>query len=402
MADLAAARLAATGFPSDRASVAALAGALSLDPPGTLPGVAITALIDGGLEDPEGALRALIPPLIALDVPLYEVIARSSAEAWPILAELATAPLAPRLWQELLNHPPAHDAAVDAVRTSTRSGRLQPTAAEAASILGVLVAWGEHDALIEIVEVLQRPWPWAVAWWALAEAPGAEAAASDLFAWLADPTPTPADLPARIAEAMVHQGPRPGFPLGAFLRWAGHDHGVLERWGVPDAITARVLSDWVCAIDEDLDRAWRAARHLCEAGAHGPEVISLIDPHPPWSASLLSALARADPPIPWLEPVLLARIEAHLEHLAPAVEALQRLGPSACAAALEIGLSLAEAAPIHTIPLRDGLVRIVRGGVDTSALAALASTAGDPALEARVRRIEPTIGPGEQITPSAG
>lgn len=402
VADLAAARLEATGFPPDQASIAALAGALAQAPSGTLPQVAIGVLCEGGLDDLSGALRALIPPLVALDVPLYEVIARTPAEAWPLLAGLAAEPLAPRLWQELLNHAPAHAAAVEAVRDAVCSGRSQPTATEAATILGVLSAWGEHDALSAVAEALQPRWPWAAAWWALSEDPGAGAAAARLGAWLQAPTPAPEDLQARIAEAMVSLGPHPGFPLGPFLRWAEQDHGVLARWGAPDPDTQQVLRDWVRDLGVDPDRAWRAVQSLCEVGAHTPEVIELDSPRLPWSAGLLSALAQATPPVPWLRQGLLDQLPAHLTDLRPAVEALVHLGPGACTEALEIGLSVAEAAPLQAIPLPNDLVRIERVGVDVEALAALAIATDDADLVARVQQLEPVVRLREQNAPPTG
>lgn len=390
VADAAAERLAKTGLPEDPGAVAVVADVLGEPgPAGRLPRAVAKALGETRFTDLVGAVERLVPALDPYDEPLFEAIARLPEEAWPTLAALATAPLRPRLLQELLNHAPAHALTVTAAEEAIASGRTVPDASATATLLGVLASWAE-PAAARIARHLEDRHPFAIVWRAVDDAE----ARGPLRSWLAAGAPgAPPGVLARVADVLRQRECVAGFPVDALLRVLGEERGLVGAWGVDEDV-AELLREWVERLPED--RAWNAVRLLARDGRHGAVLpaISAALGEVPWDADLLDVLARAVPPVPGLAGTLVRRLAADPDAVAAAAGALEALGPEACRAAAEVVLSAAERAPVEVERVGKGTVRDRRRGVDVESLAPVVAAAGDPALAARLDAVMPVVRAG--------
>ncbi|MEQ1569165.1 MAG: hypothetical protein ABMA64_26250 [Myxococcota bacterium] len=379
LADLAAERLQKTGLPPDAWDAAAEV-LEEPGPPGRLPAVLAAALAETRWTDPAAAVRALAPGLSAHDVPLFTAILALPSDLAPVWVELALSPLRPRLFQELLNHPPSRDAAVaEAERVSVAPDRAQ---GEVATVCTVLTAWGE-PAAGRIALAHEARWPWLVA----ARAVDDPSARPALAEWLAGDPQAPPGWWARVAELLGARDPLPedgptGFSYAGWLRAAGDDHGLFGRWGVTSAEVAAVAVDWVRAGGP---RATVAGFALIAAGRHGPVASELDLSEVAWEADALDRLAAADPPLPGLLAALLDHLRADPSAVAPAASAVARLGGAREAA--EIVLAAAEAAPERVVSAGRGLEKVVRAGVDVEG----AEPWIDPASSARFEAVRPVV-----------
>lgn len=397
VADVAAERLDRTGLPPDPASVETIRATLEADgPPGRLPSVVARALGDTRWVDLDGALRSLVPALDRYDEPLFAAIVALPSAAAPTLAYLAAHPLRLRLLQELLNHPPTRPIVVEAVEQAFRA--YPPSRDEAAAVLAVLAAWSD-PAVARIASALADRFPWVVAWQAL-EDPRALPA---LSAWLAD-GPDPVVL-GRVSEILRQRDLPDGFPLAAWLRAAGEEHGLARTFGVDDAVS-EVLSDWVAATadhGERPGRGWTAVSLLARGRTLPARVAEQLprlvaERHPermaPWDRELLETLARAAPPVPGVAELLLSGLRARPEEAGVAVPALLAQDDALVRSAVLLLLERAEGAPVVVERAGRATVRERRDGIDTEALGPLVERLGDPALAARLDAVLPVVRAG--------
>ena len=390
IAEIAAERIGQTGFPPDDGSLSLLARILAEgDDPGTLPQIAARALAETRWPEPEAAVRALVPAISDRDQPLFEAIVALPAAVTPALAEIAADPVRPRLFQELLNHPPSRPAVVAAVERSATER--PPDDATLAMILGVLAGWGE-PAAARVAHTAAPRAPWAVAWAAVVDEGSGEA----LQRFIADGAPgAPADLWPRTAEVLRQRGLPDGFPLGAWLTASGDLHGLCEPADLEREGVAEVLGAWVAALAEGdrPDRGWRAAALLATAGRHGPVLAplqqALARGGVSWDEAILAPLAAATPRIPGLSDALIAHPQ--IGDPGPAVEAISALGPEAIRAFVDRVIRAAEAAPRRCEPVGPDTVREAPAEVDVEAISSLVEALGDGPLQQRYDAVAPVV-----------
>jgi hypothetical protein len=372
LAAIAAERLEKAGLPEETASAVRLASVLdALPAAGPLGAVGARLLGETRWPDPEAAVRALVPALCRHDVALFQVLVTMPSTVLDTVCALAAAPLRPRLLQELMNHAPSQDAAVRALVASVEAGAAGLDETLAVTAVSTLVAWNRKEAA-GVAARLEADWPLLLAWRALddaAERPRLHTAVA--AGALGDPD----RFWPRVAEVLRHREPLPGYPIAAFLRATGADHGVLSAVGVDDD-AAEVLHDWVAALDVDPDRAWAAVEHLLAAGKLGrsrapvESAIAGADPErwPPFDGPLLTALAAVSPPLAGL-PELCRRAVALDATVVGAVVAALSGQPDAALRPIAVAaLARAADAPRVTERVSARAVRERAEGVDVDAL----------------------------------
>ncbi len=395
VADEAVKRLSATGLPLATSSADALAKALDALPPhrgGPLPEAAVEWLSEARWPEPEAALRRVVPSLQRLDVPLYPLIVQAPEAMWAALCGLATRPWVPRTFNELLNHPPLHDAVVAETLAADLDDALDIDASSALSLLATLMAWAE-PAGGELARRWHVVWPWTILLSAL-DAPDDHEA---LRAWLAQESPTcPEGTRQRVAETLRHRGPIADFPLAEVLAWLGDDHDLLSVWPVDDAV-ATVLAGWAQGIvDGDL-AGWVAVAQLFRSGRADSvrrtveRALADTDLPVPWEADILASLAQGVPVPAGLGEALVRGVRTAPDDPTPAVAPALALPTADQRALVQCLLELAEAAPERTTSAGRGLQRIARHGVDVEALQPVVDALEDAQLQARHEALLPVV-----------
>jgi hypothetical protein len=377
LAVIAAERLEKAGLPETTESAAQLAAVLdALPTAGALGPVAARLLAETRWPDATEAVRHIVPALCRHDVPLFQVLVKLPSTVLDTVCALAASPFRPRLFQELMNHSPSQDTAVAAVVAAVGAGTAGLDEVRAVTLVSTLVAWNRKEAA-EVAALLEPSWPLLLAWRALDDASQRPALRERLERGeLGDP----GRFWPRVAEVLRHRETLPGYPVATFLRLTAEDPGVVAAVGVDDEVAA-VLHTWVADLSEEgsperVDRAWGAAvlllgaERLDASRVHLERALQGGDPArwPAFDAPVLTALARAVPPLSGLVDLLATGVGSDPAVTSAVVEALAHLDDGAVARVVDRVLGLAESAPRVVERLSPKVVREAASGVDVDAL----------------------------------
>lgn len=410
VADVAAERLLATGLPTDNTTVETLASALRTRRAGMRGGERLAEVIARSLgetrwDDVNTAVRSLFGALEPYDVPLFHAITLLPQDSIGVLIERAISPARPRLMQELMNHEPSRPRVISAIRAAAPDA----TAEDVSILAPLLASWGD-SSLAGLCEIWAVRFPWVCAWAAVEDPAAGEA----LTRWLADGAPgAPVDLFPRVSDVLRRRGLPPVFPLGAWLRAAGDDLGLLDDPSVEAVIDDEIvglLRLWIDALPASKDsaitaRGWRAVGALARTQRHTaalPSIVSALErteEASSWDAPLMSALAGASPAVPGFERALVTAIRSEPALAFDALSALLVLDERGEARGLlrevaEIVLSAAEAAEIEEIRIGKATVRRQRVGITPEKIRPLIDRIADPLLSVRLEGVSAVVGPG--------